>query len=386
MNVCIKCRGGKYLCGLSYCPLLVRQYVKPVRASRELFGSSPPSVFVGRWGYPRVRIYPAAPPEVGDTSHYERPGAWLDMPLERFLSLRLSLVRGVLENAGRWLEDVQLLALSIRPIDVEMYFRKPPRGVHLDEYVPPSGPSAPLLEFRLSQNPTLPKAVEKAYGDLTLKARDAVLEIYDSGLDVSYISRALSVGALGVKRRLVPTRWAITAVDKAVSDWLVEKIKEFPEVDGYYLYARGTVGNFFVAILAPAKWAYEWGEAFEPGTVWNPGGVLEIETDFELYRGRRDYPEIGGCYYAARLAAAEALYAMKRQAAAILWREIYRGFTTPVGVWWVRENVRAMFREKPARLDTLEEALEAASYLLKIPLKTWLKASRLVHILRSGLF
>jgi hypothetical protein len=29
---------------------------------------------------------------------------------------------------------------------------------------------------------------------------------------------------------------------------------------------------------------------------------------------------------------AEALYRMRRQAAAVLWREVYKGFATPVGV------------------------------------------------------
>jgi hypothetical protein len=82
---------------------------------------------------------------------------------------------------------------------------------------------------------------------------------------------------------------------------------------------------------------------------------------------------------------AEALYRMRRQAAAVLWREVYRGFVTPVGVWWVRENVRALFREEPARFDTLDDALQAASYLLKVPIERWLSASRLIHILKSRL-
>ena len=66
-------------------------------------------------------------------------------------------------------------------------------------------------------------------------------------------------------------------------------------MDGYYLYVRWVYNNLFLAILAPSMWAYEWGEAFKPGTTWNPGPVLAIEADYELHRGRREYPEIGGC-------------------------------------------------------------------------------------------
>jgi len=117
-----------------------------------------------------------------------------------------------------------------------------------------------------------------------------------------------------------------------------------------------------------------------------------------LVTGRRDLREAAGKALralfgklrrvgpsAARLAVAEALYRMRRQAAAILWREVYTGFNVPVGVWWVRENVRAMFREEPVRLDTLDEALQAAAYLLKLPLERWLSVSKLVHLLRARL-
>jgi hypothetical protein len=381
--------------GLVYCPLPVRRIALPsrTRVRDQLYGSSPPSVFVGRVGYPDVMLYPAAPPETGDTSVYESPREWLGMPLERFLALRLSLYRGSARvrvedalNPPRALQDVQLLSLSREPVDVELKFAREPRGVYLDERAPPMGPAAPLLSLRLCGEPKLDRAVERAYGDRDLKARDAVVLLYRSGLGVELISRALSVGALGARRRrLVPTRWAITAVDKIVSDYLVDRVKQFGVIDGYYLYARRAPGNLFVALLAPSRWAYEWGEAFEPFTVWNPGPRLAIETDYELYGGRGDYPEIGGCYYAARLAVAEALHAARRQAAAVVWREVYTGFTVPTGVWWVRENVRAMFRERPARYDTLEGALGAAGRVLKVPLDRWLSESRLIHVLKSRL-
>jgi hypothetical protein len=186
------------------------------------------------------------------------------------------------------LQEVQLLALSGRPVNVEMKFAKEPRGAYFSEYAPPMGPAAPAAGFKLAEEPKPPKPLERAYYDTDLKAQEAVVKLYRAGVEVSAISRALAAGALGARRRrLVPTRWAITAVDKIVSDFLVEKIKEFREVDGYYLYVRRVYNNLFLAILAPSRWAYEWGEAFEPGTTWNPGPVLAIETDYELYRGRR---------------------------------------------------------------------------------------------------
>ena len=36
--------------------------------SVDLAGSSPPGVFIGRYGYPKVEVGPLVPPEFGDTS------------------------------------------------------------------------------------------------------------------------------------------------------------------------------------------------------------------------------------------------------------------------------------------------------------------------------
>lgn len=398
-SLCLRCRGAKYLCGLSYCPVLVKARVKAyaerVEGRREVHGSSPPSVFVGRAGWPRIRVYPAAPPVEGDTSRLEDPKAWLQMDLEEFLASRLALARGSVEYSvddarrpDKLLEEVQILALSPRPAEVELRLRKPLRGFELDEHAPPMGPASPLESLKLGSLPPPEKVVERAYGDVDLPAGDAVWELYKGGVDVHRISRLLSVGALGVgrRRRLVPTRWSITAVDKAVSDKLLEKVKEMPLVDSYLVYVRRTRGNTFVALLAPRGFMFEWGEAWWPGTTWNQfGGAPEVEVDWEGPRGRTTYPSIGGCYYAARLATAEALYAMGRQAAAVLWREIYPGFDLPVGVWFVRENVRAMFKSKPQRFDDLDEALAYMASALRLPLDVWYSRSHVARALRSKL-
>lgn len=398
-SLCIRCRGAKGLCGLPYCPVFVKAKVKAyseaVAGRREVSGSSPPSVFVGRVGWPKVRVYPSVPPISGDTSSLEDPKAWLHMSLEDFLASRLILARGSLEldvrsarSPGRALSDIQALALSPRPADVELTLKRPLKPEPLlDEHVPPLGPSSPLLSLKIGSLPPPERIVEKAYEDVDLPAAEAVWKLYNYGVDVHRISRLLSVGAIGVgrRRRLVPTRWSITAVDKQISDRLVEEIKRLPPIDRYYVYVRKTKGNTFVALLAPGGFMYEWGEAWFPGTTWNQYGASpEVEVDWEGPRGRTTYPSIGGCYYAARLAAAEALHAMGRQAAAVLWREIYPGFDLPIGVWYVRENVRAMFRERPEKFDDLGEALKFMASQLKLPLDLWYSRSHIVRLLRSA--
>ncbi len=68
--------------------------------------------------------------------------------------------------------------------------------------------------------------------------------------------------------------------------------------------------------------------------------------------------EEGGGYYAARLAVAEALHTMRRQAGVVVFREIHPRYILPLGVWVVRETVRAAFRKRGEKFNTKKEALD----------------------------
>src|SRR3989304_187307 len=61
-GLCLRCRGAKLLCGKERCPIVV-QYdsmmrTRPLIDSTALDGSSPPGVFVGRFGYPQGSVGP----------------------------------------------------------------------------------------------------------------------------------------------------------------------------------------------------------------------------------------------------------------------------------------------------------------------------------------
>lgn len=376
---------------------MVNTYVKPKMAgirAQDLSGSSPPSVFVGRFGYPKVKIYPSSPPVHGETSIYETPSKWLSIGMEEFLSMRLSLVRGGVDvsvkdakNPSNLLQDMQLMSLSAKPVEVEMKFLKKinTERILLSEYVPPMGPSAPLNSI-VTGNIKLERRAEKVYYDTDLKAQNAMWSLYSAGDDVSLISKALSTGSFGTsqRRKAVPTRWSITAVDKNLSDQMVEDIKHMESVDKYLAFARKVNGNLFLAIFPPSTWKYEWGESWFPGSAWNWfGRQPQVEIDYESYWGRKDYPGIGGCYYASRIAAAEFLTRIRRQSAPLLWREIYPGFNLPVGVWFVRENLREMFKQKPVVCETLEDALKYISGYMKVPLSKWVEKSGVIPMLRA---
>jgi len=393
-SMCVYCKGSKMLCGKAQCPILVKAYsiakVSSMLASQDLVGSSPPAVFVGRYGYPYVYAGPLVPPFTGDTSILDAPELWLKASIQDIVDFRVKLVRGKARfhvrdanDAPRLLSDVQLMSMGERPVDSEMrLLKRPSASILLDDEVQPMGPSAPIRELRVG-DVKAHKLIERASSDTDLKAKDAVLELYKKGVPVSQIQRVFSVGLLGVKgmRKLVPTRWSITAVDSTISRTLRdEEVKRMPELDEYRVYYFNFMDNRFVVVMFPGKWSYESIEAWFPGTTWNPeGGSVAFCGDWEGYWGRTAYASMGGCYYAARLAVAEHLAKIGKQASVLVLREAHPGYIMPVGVWIVRECVRAALSRGYERFDSLKEALDAAFGKLSIGPRVWMQVSRLLR-------
>jgi hypothetical protein len=392
-GLCVACKGGKFLCGKTRCPLLVRAnfYLKtmPLIKGLDVDGASPPSVFVGRIGYPYVYAGPMVPPIHEDTSLFDIPELWFGKSIDEIVGFRSLLIRGKhrvhvrrFEEAGKIMDKTRELALSVNPVDVELALTKPPRrNLVLDDEVQPFGPSAPMRDLRVG-TAHWDHQIEKAYYDTDLKATNAVLGLYEKGVLVTKIQRAFSVGAFGLKpnRRLVPTRWSITAVDSILSKDLMETIKTFPEINEYRLYESRYLDNIFEVLMLPQAWSYESMEAWYPGTIWNPSGQsVVLYSDWEGYEGRTTYAAIGGCYYAARLAVSELLTKERRQATVIVLREAHPGYIMPVGVWQVRENVRNAMKQTPLKFNTLHEALARISSQFQIPLQKWIQDSKLLQ-------
>ena len=396
-GLCVACKGSRFLCGKTRCPIIVKAnyFLKsvPLMQSEDIAGASPPSVFVGRIGYPYVYAGPLVPPVQEDTSVYDLPEFWFGKSIDEIVGFRSMLIRGKhrvhvqkFEKAGKIIDKTRELALAVNPVDVELLLKKKPRGfILLDDEVQPFGPSAPIRDLIVG-NARWDHQIEKAYNDTDLKAAEAVLELYGRGVFVTKIQRAFSVGSFGLEknRRFVPTRWSITAVDSIISKELMEKVKTFPEISEYRVYESVYLDNIFEVLMLPNAWSYEAIEAWYPGTVWNPSGKnVVMFSDWEGYEGRTTYAEIGGCYYAARLAVCEQLVKEQRQATVIVLREAHPGYIMPVGVWQVRENVRNAMRQKPYIFKTLDKALRFIASRFQIPLQRWIMRSEL---LKNALF
>jgi hypothetical protein len=358
---------------------------KPLIDSLELEGSSPPGVFIGRMGYPKVYVGPLIPPVMGDTEIFDTPEMWQGKTIDEIVSYRLQLVRGKfltnvhnVEGGGKIVDTTRELAMADTSTVAEAEFTKKPVGrIVMDDEVQPFGPSAPLRQLDVSSI-KVNQRIDKAYSDTDLKAKDAVLWLYDKGIQLSRIQKSFSVGAFGIgqNRKFVPTRWSITAVDSTISAEMMEKTREYPSINEYRVYEFDQLDNRWAVLMMPREWSYELIEAWYPKTIWNPDGTeISMISSHEFYEGRTTYAEIGGCYYAARLATNELLNAEARQAGVVILREAHPGYIMPVGVWNVREAVRAALKQQPSKFPTLKEALDYAMKKMDISLDVWIKNS-----------
>jgi hypothetical protein len=390
--MCLSCRGAKLLCGKPRCPIIVKAQslarMGPGIGTNEILGSSPPGVFVGRLGYPKVSVGPMVPPQFGDTTILDTPEEWLGRPIEQIVDYRYSLVRGnsrsTVEEArepGRLLSSLQELAMAAKPVDTELKLTKAPRRIlTLSEDTQPYGPSGPLQRFKID-NPSVDRRVQTAFYDRDLDAAGAVEELYRKGVLVTRIQKAFSLGMFGVgaRRKIVPTRWSITAVDSSISLGLIEKVKHRPTIDEYRVYGFRVYDNQYVAILLPEPWRFEWIEAWFPNTTWNQFTTQPYMIgDYEEYFGRTKYARVGGCYYSTRLAVAEALERERKQAAAIVLRETYPGFIMPLGVWNVRESIRELLKQPFERHEKFSSAMDSALSRLVISKSKWMRESVLI--------
>lgn len=393
-SICLLCKGGRMLCGKLHCPIIAKAQSLARSSLRitspRVQGSTPPGVFVGRIGYPRVYIGPMVPPFRGDTEIFDTPELWLGKEIQDIIDYRFALIRGKVRSSvydarsgGRLLDSLQELALGKRPVDAEVTLtRVPHKVITLSGETQPFGPSAPLRSFTAS-DVSVDHRIEDAFYDRDLKAADAVVGLYDEDALVTRIQRAFSLGMFGTakRRKLVPTRWSITAVDSILSQELINRIKQHDTIDEYRVYSFTHLDNRFVAVLMPESWAFDWIEAWFPGTTWNPderAAAPAMMGDWEPYQGRTTYPDVGGCYYACRLAAVEQLDRERRQASALVLREIHPGYILPVGVWLTRQSVREMLKGRPQKFDNLQAALNHAMTKLTIPLKKWVETSELL--------
>ncbi len=351
-------------------------------SSDSISGSSPPSIFVGSYGYPNVGVGPMLPPIHGNTTLLDSPEHWLGKTLEDIVNFRLSLVRGTqklpIENTqGRFIENLHEVAMSSHSIDADLQFHKATLPVTtIDGESAPFGPVGDIKSAKFFGTRS-DKSIERVYYDHDLKAQDAVLTLYNKGVDISKIQKCFSVGMLGKKRKLVPTKWSITATDDIISKSLVSEILEFDLIDSCRVFSHDHLGNMFSVILFPHRWLFEMQEA------WHDENKIGFGFDSEDARGIDHPPAIAGAYFAAKLGVSEYLVLKKLQAAVLVLREIRPEYAVPVGVWQIREAIRAAMKKEPYIAQNFVDGVNFASKRMSVSKSEWLSRGMLLEMLKQ---
>lgn len=404
-SLCLTCKGGRLLCGRSSCPLLEKiQIQNPIqgRLKETLFGPSPPSIFVGWKNYPNVFVGPMGTVPLESVSEVnsdsvnrlndnaqilDNPAQWYGLDFNDIIRMRSLLIRSKKEQGIRektkFVQDMQELTLSVKATDVEMQFKSKPRySISFSPISQPMGPSAVLEKFRIAENTKIPQAVDSIVND-KLKAVESSSLLYQKGFDVYYISKVLSAGILGLdkNKRLTPTRWSITATDDILGKEMMRNIRTYPQINDFLVYTNTYLENHFEVLLMPGNWSFEQFEAWAPRTLWTLSqDKPTIAQESEGFNGRTKYAVTeGGGYYAGRFAVCEFLEKIRRQATAIVFREIYDSYVMPVGVWEIRENLRHAFQNKPLRFDSMNSALKHIENTLTIPINEFIRKSQFLR-------
>ncbi len=335
---------------------------------------SPPSVFIGsRLRYPFVNVGIVSPIE-GDKDAwiYDAPKTWANnnFSISNVLGLRnnlvnsrfLTRVKGNLKDK-KFLGLAKEIAISSKPVDVEIELKRGlSLGLKKDKILTGFGVRAPLKKARITGNVSVEKKLDRLIND-DVKANEGLVELYKNRFDGYSLSKILSVGVLGLKknRKIVPTRWSITATDDTLGKQLIKEIKDFKIISDYELFFGEFLGNQYLILLFPRIWSFELFEIYLPKSSWNPSDVIKASTDYENYYGRKTYAEAtAGGYYATRLPILEYLKSIKRQASVFVIRLETPSYWAGLGVWVVRESVRKALNKGSMKFDSRDELIESA--------------------------
>ena len=364
--------------------------------------TSPPSVFIGsKLRYPAVNVGILSPLESDENAWvYDNAKYWANnnFSIKDVVNLRENLlnsrfkgnVNDVRQEKNKFVEIAQQIALGSKPVDVEIQLKRNIGfNFRKDKIATPQGLSGELKKAKITGNVKIERKVDKVIND-DIKAVKGIEYLYKNKFSEYVLSKILSVGVLGLKKdkKLVPTRWSITATDDMIGKKLIEKIKSYKWIENYELFFGEFMGNCYLVMLLPNVWSYELFELYLPGSSWNPGNKMKASTDFESYGGRKNYASnTAGGYYASRLPILEYLEKEKKQASVLVVRLELPSYWASLGVWVVRESVRKALANKKLEFNDLKELTDSSEKIGMIKFgydpKKILKTSKLLEQIKT---
>lgn len=353
---------------------------KNIKNISKLDSNSPPSVFIGsKLKYPLVNVGILSPLEKDENAWiYDDSKYWAknNFKINDVIKLRNSLLNSRFQSKvedsrlnKKFLEIAKEIAIASRPVDIEIELKhKLKLNKKKDKILTPHGLKGGLKKARITSNVKVNQKLDKLMND-EIKSNEALEILYKNNFNEYSLSKILSVGVLGLKKnkKLVPTRWSITATDDTLGKNLIKKIKDYKWIENYELFFGEFMGNQYLILFLPNVWSYELFELYKPGSSWNPSGEMKASTDYENFYERKKYAfQTAGGYYATRLPILEYLESIKRQASVLVIRIETSGYWASLGVWVVRETVRKALENKKMIFDSRGELINGAKEIGKI--------------------
>lgn len=228
---------------------------------------------------------------------------------------------------------------------------------------------APIKKVILEENTKVEKKVDYLVNDTDCLATNAIKELTKT-IKIDHMQKILSAGLLGKTnaRRMVPTRWSITAIDDTVSKQLLEKIRDYKEIQEIQLFEGSYLGNYIIMLILPGTFAFEGIEIWEDQEApEDTEHQTTFSQDYEGFNGRKTYAKnVTGGYYAMRLPVCEYLDKIQRQGTVLSFREITKEYYAPLGVGVVRETARRAFNSKPLIFEKIEDAINHMNKKMKL--------------------
>jgi len=346
----------------------------------DFFGSSPPSVFVGSKLYPDANVGILSPPsETEEAWVYDSPNYWSkeNYSIRQIALLRASLINSRFQvnikdvrKQEKFLDAAKEIGIASKPVDIEVKLTRAPYiKMDFDNITMPSGPKGSLKNVKIIDNIKVENKVDKVVSDTDLKANDALKYLYEAGFDENTLTKLLSIGVLGLKknRKLVPTKWSITATDDTLGKNLINNLQDHQMINEYRLYTGSYLGNYYYILMFPEIWQYELFEGYLPGSAWNYSKDIKFATDSETLFGRKTYAHnTAGGYYSSRLGVLEHLDKIKKQASCLVIRFETPEYNMPLGVFVVRNAARKTMNNKYLTFNTKEELINKTRELIKL--------------------
>jgi len=337
----------------------IKKYQQELKPTKEIEGFAS-SAIVGEKNYPNLKVHNISNDNINNSffktsdivkSNYSDI---IKLKAKNILGSTQSLnikktnekIREELENIYKSKKEIEFSSKFENELKFDKILTSKVSGI--------MGSKNELLSINPNENTTTSNKIEK-YITKDIKSKEAIISLYEKGVNEHQIMNLLALGSFGINinKKLVPTKWAISAYDQTIEKYLYSKIIKYNTINNYEIYHSNDKGNEFIIILIPDTFSAEVIEAFDN----------TIESDFVNFdnKFKKLEPETAGGFYATKFGIFENLNERKKQASFISIR-IIENYDIPLGVVFVREKVRDAMKNKIFKSSNEKEIKE---FLLK---------------------